>query len=237
MIRAVFLDFYGTLAGWQPAPEQIQRDACAAERISAEPAAVARAYPAANAYMDAENTKRPISGRPMAERDAFFAEYERRILVGAGVAVPLDVAARVWARVAATPKSLALYPDSLPAVQALHAAGLTLGIISNMGLELHRMAREMGLAPFVPVCVTSVESGASKPHAAIFQAALTAARVPPEHALHVGDGYEADVLGARAAGLHALFINRKGTSTPADVPAVTSLAQVLPYLRQQQLVA
>jgi hypothetical protein len=50
------------------------------------------------------------------------------------------------------------------------------------------------------VVVDSALFGAEKPDPAIFRAALDALGVDPGEALYVGDLYEVDVLGARAAG-------------------------------------
>ena len=63
MIEAVFLDFFGTLVKWAPDAEEMQRESAAAEGLAVDPAAVARAYPTANAYMNAENARTRIAGR------------------------------------------------------------------------------------------------------------------------------------------------------------------------------
>ena len=48
--------------------------------------------------------------------------------------------------------------------------------------------------------IDSALVGVEKPDPAIFRAALEALGVAPEEALYVGDLYEVDVVGARAAG-------------------------------------
>ena len=233
MIRAIFLDFYGTLAGWQPAAEEIQRDAAAAEGVDVDPTAVLDAYPTANALMDRENARLRIASRTDADRDAFFADYERTLLTTAGYDVPLELAARVWARVRATPKGLALYPDALPAVRGLHEAGLRVGVISNMGAELSHLVEDAGLGGYVDVCVSSAEAGVTKPHPAIFKWGLARVGVDAEEAVHVGDGYDSDVVGARNAGMHAVMLVRPHTAGPPDgSPTVEGLDEVLPYLRR-----
>jgi HAD superfamily hydrolase (TIGR01549 family) len=233
MIRAVFLDFYGTLAGWQPAGAQIQQEAAAAEGLTVDAAAIDMAYPTANAFMDSENAIRRIAARTEAERGEFFARYEQLLLATAGHDVSREYADRVWRRVRDTPKRLGLYPDSLPAVQALAADGRTVGVISNMGTELHQMIEELGLAAHVSVTVSSGEVGVSKPHPAVFQAALDRAGVAADEALHVGDGYESDAMGARNAGIHPLLLIREaGIHAPADCPTVRSLTEVLPYVTE-----
>jgi putative hydrolase of the HAD superfamily len=48
---------------------------------------------------------------------------------------------------------------------------------------------------------------------------LEAAGVAPEHAVHVGDDPEADVEGARRAGIRPIWVNRHRSRWPAQLPA------------------
>ena len=227
MIRAVFFDFYGTLAGWQPDPSEIQRSAAAAEGLDVDPAAIDRAYRTANALLDGANATDPLRNRSESERDAFFAEYERTLLGAAGYDVPIETAQAIWGRVRGTPKEFGLYADSVPALRVLRGAGLKLGVISNMGTELPDHLRRLGLDEYVTVTVSSGEVGVAKPHAAVFESALRKAGVRAEEAVHVGDGYESDVVGAAKAGLHAIFLSRDAAADAPEAAAVVrSLAEV-----------
>ena len=232
MIRAVFFDFYGTLADW-PSAEGLQQAAAAAEGIAIEQGAVARGYSAANAYMDEENAKRPVQQRTQPERDAFFAEYERRLLADAGAPdVNLDVAARVWQRVRGTPDELTLLPDAEAALATVRSLGLTLGVISNMGLELNNLLERLGIAGYLPVRSTTGSAGVSKPHPRIFSLALAQAGVRPAEAVHIGDSIESDVEGARSAGIAPVLVQRApGPPPPAGVPVVASLTEAAAYVR------
>ena len=237
MIKAVFLDFYGTLVKWVPAAEEIQQQAAAAEGLRVEPVAIARAYPAANAYMDVANAREPLASRSDDARARFFTEYERRLLAAAGYDVPAGLARRIWERVRSTPKELGLYDDARPALEQLAAARLILGVISNIGPELGTMIAHLGLADYVGLWVSSQEVGVSKPHAAVFEAGLRKAGVQPREAIHVGDSYEADVVGARNAAMHPLLLWREPGGPPPDgCPTVTTLTDVLSYLRRSGLV-
>ena len=227
MIRAVFFDFYGTLAGWEPAAADIQRRAAAKEGLHVDPVAIDRAYATANALLDHENHVQRLAERSPERRDAFFAEYERTLLATAGYDVPLKQAWAIWQHVRATPKDIALYPDALPALESLRNAGVTLGVVSNMGRDLEDYLDRTGVAPFVTVAVSSEEVGFAKPHPAVFQAALSKAHVTAAEALHVGDGYESDVQGATSAGLHALFLQRDVRAmAPTSCATVRLLTEV-----------
>ncbi len=232
MIRAVFFDFYGTLADW-PTAEALQQAAAAAEGITIEQAPIAAAYRTANAYMDEENAKRPVQQRTQQERDAFFAEYERRLLADAGAPdVSPDVAARIWQRVRGAPEELTLFPDAKAALAELRALGLTLGVISNMGLELDGLLERLGIGEYVAVRSTTGSAGVSKPHPRIFRFALAQAGVRPAEAVHIGDSIPADVKGARGAGITPVFVQRTpGTPPPDGVPVVGSLAEAAAHVQ------
>jgi len=89
------------------------------------------------------------------------------------------------------------------------------------------MARH-GLA-FTAV-VTSEDVGAYKPAGAMFRRALAALGLAADEVLHVGDSLTADVAGAHAAGIRAVWVNRHGRAAPRDVPIayqITNLADLL----------
>ncbi|HWK27989.1 MAG TPA: HAD-IA family hydrolase [Solirubrobacter sp.] len=112
------------------------------------------------------------------------------------------------------------YADSAPALRALRAAGVRLVVVSNWDVSLHERLAETGLAPLVDGALASAEVGSAKPDGAIFAAALELAGTSASATWHVGDTPEADVEGARAAGIHPVLIVREG---PAPVGAIRTL--------------
>ena len=108
-----------------------------------------------------------------------------------------------------------LYEDVLPTLDRLQQMDLKMGIISNWDTPLHAMVEELGLAPYFDVVVASHDQRvrSAKPEAAIFEYALNAVGVPPEEAVHVGDSFEADIMGAHAAGIRAILLDRDETQT------------------------
>ncbi len=103
-----------------------------------------------------------------------------------------------------------LYPDVEPALDALAAGGLRLGLISNWDERLPGLLAEIGLARRFEVVVHSQQVGAEKPDRRIFAAALDRLALPAGRVLHVGDRRRQDVEGAQAAGMRALRIDRAG---------------------------
>ena len=100
--------------------------------------------------------------------------------------------------------NVTFYPDALPALEFL-AARYPLVSLSNGNAEVSRMA----LAPLFVGSVSAFKFGVSKPDRRIFEAAAQAAGVHADEVLHVGDHALQDVLGARAAGMQAAWVNRE----------------------------
>ncbi len=101
-----------------------------------------------------------------------------------------------------------LYPDALPALERL-AGRLRLAVISNgLARDQHRKLDALGIATRVDAVVVSEEVDLRKPDPAIFALALEAVGGRPETALYVGDNPEHDVVGARGAGMAAVWLDR-----------------------------
>jgi HAD superfamily hydrolase (TIGR01549 family) len=101
-----------------------------------------------------------------------------------------------------------LYDDALPVLSALRARGLLIGLISNGQRDLEEFAQHHRLD--VDVAVGSRAHGWTKPHASIFERALTMLGVGPPETVMVGDSYEDDIRGARALGIRAILVDRDG---------------------------
>jgi putative hydrolase of the HAD superfamily len=96
------------------------------------------------------------------------------------------------------------------ALARLRAAGLRLGIVSNSDGRVDQALTAAGLREYFEVVIDSSVFGTEKPDPAIFRAALEALDVAPEEALYVGDLYDIDVVGARAAGMDAVLLTSGG---------------------------
>jgi putative hydrolase of the HAD superfamily len=110
-----------------------------------------------------------------------------------------------------------VYPDALPALDALNAAGIRLCVISNFVWGAPELIHDLELARHFEHLVISARVGFQKPNPGIFQHALDVMRVAPDRALHVGDSYRADVVGARRLGINAVLIARDGRDAARQV--------------------
>ncbi len=117
------------------------------------------------------------------------------------------------------------YPETLPVLRELRAAGHVLVVVSNWDRSLPEWVGHTGLLDAVDGVVTSAEAGAPKPDGRIFARALALAGAVPGEAVHVGDSPEADVAGARAAGLRAVLVQREG-EPPPGVRSIATLREL-----------
>lgn len=112
------------------------------------------------------------------------------------------------------PASYWLYPDALPTLDRLKDAGYKMAIISNWSWHLPDLCDSLGITPYFEQIFTSARLGYAKPHPEIYQRALAGMQVEkPQTAVHIGDSYRADVLGAGRAGIQTLWLVR-----PEDFP-------------------
>lgn len=118
------------------------------------------------------------------------------------------------------------YPEAERVLGELRGRGVRLVVVSNWDVSLHEVLARTGLAALVDGAVTSAEVGVAKPAPAIFAAGLeVAGGVAPGNALHAGDSLDADVAGARAAGLQAVLVRREGDAVAVD-PSVRVIASL-----------
>jgi putative hydrolase of the HAD superfamily len=108
---------------------------------------------------------------------------------------------------------------------------LKLGVITNAEKGIEIIAEKLGLKSILDFMVTSDQVGAEKPAAPIFLAALSRAAVKAEEAVHVGDQYKIDVLGARGVGIQPVLIDRYDMNdNSVDCPRIVSLSQLTEFL-------
>lgn len=217
-VRAVLLDVLGTLVELDsPAPalrEEIEQRTgidVGEERASA-------AFAAEIGYYLAHH----MEGRDMDAvedlRDRCAEEIRRELRFD-----ELDHATAREAMLAAL--RFRAFPDALPLLRTLRARGVRAVAASNWDASLPEGLERTGLAPYLDGAVSSAVVGASKPDPAVFRAALDHAGCEAAEAFHVGDSMQADVEGARAAGIRVALLDRHGVS-PDPPPGVSKLSSL-----------
>jgi putative hydrolase of the HAD superfamily len=106
-----------------------------------------------------------------------------------------------------------------------------LHIITNGFEEIqHNKMQNSKIADFFETITTSEEAGVKKPHFQIFNIALQKANASPENSIMIGDSYEADIEGAKNAGLQAVFFDYYGKNESKQVPQIQKLNELRMYL-------
>jgi len=231
MLKAVFFDMYGTLAGFEPPRYDVQSQACADFGIELTPEGVLEGYAAADRYMSEQNAVSPLRLREEKGREDFFAEYERLVLHGSGVEVTHGQAGEIWRRLGTIPHRMVAFDDVVPALTKLRERGLTLGMISNIDRKGAEVAQDLGIESRLDFIVTSGEVGAEKPDPVIFLAALERAGVQPSDAVHVGDQLSSDVEGALGTGIGAVLLDRDVNHPDFNrCPRIDTMSELPPLL-------
>ncbi len=209
MTRAVFLDALGTLVELEP-PWVSLRKRIPAE-VSDERLVAAVRVEMCYYREHAHEGRDAASLADLRERSARLISRELDVEVSAD-----DLVESV---------RMSAYPDAVPALTALRRRGLRLVAVSNWDCSLGTVLARCGLAELLEGAVSSAEAGAAKPDPAIFAAALELVGCPPAEALHVGDTPEEDVIGAEAAGIRALLLDRDGPD--GDISSLTEIEEHL----------
>jgi putative hydrolase of the HAD superfamily len=101
-------------------------------------------------------------------------------------------------------------PGAAAALASLRDRGLTVGCVSNSDGTVEALLAQVGLRASLDFVVDSAVVGVEKPDPAIFRIALERARVDPAEAMHVGDLFPVDVVGARRAGIEPVLLDPLG---------------------------
>ena len=121
-----------------------------------------------------------------------------------------------------------LFPDALPCLAALASAGIGMGLVSNGdGPSQRDKVAAVGLAGRLDPVIVSGELGLHKPDPRVFHEACRRAARAPAGCLYVGDRLEGDALGAAAAGLQGVWLDRAGAGgAPEGIAVVRRLAEI-----------
>jgi putative hydrolase of the HAD superfamily len=118
-----------------------------------------------------------------------------------------------------------LFDDVLPALDELSCHRLA--VVTNGPSDLQRRKLAVaGLDGRLPDVYISGEVGYGKPDARIFDHALSKLGIAPDEALMVGDRVNADIVGARAAGVRGVWLNRSARKNESDVPVDHEIASL-----------
>ena len=117
-------------------------------------------------------------------------------------------------------------PGTREALERLRMLELSLVVVSNSDGTVKRALENCGLLSFFDEVVDSHVVGFEKPDRRIFDSALESAGARPETTVHIGDLYHADVLGARACGIHTALLDPFDDWGEIDCPRLADLQEL-----------
>jgi putative hydrolase of the HAD superfamily len=226
VLETVFLDAGGVLV--YPNWTRISR-ALAARGVHVDPGVLARAEPLAKKQIDERQT---ITTTTDAGRGWL---YFNLIFDHAGVppSPEVDAALEELHAYHQTSNLWELVPASVgPALASLRERGLKLTVVSNANGKLDVLFARLALAGCVDCLLDSHVEGVEKPDPRFFEIALERSGARRETTIHVGDLYQVDVVGARAAGLRGVLLDEAGLYPDVDCPRVRSLTELVEKVSQ-----
>jgi putative hydrolase of the HAD superfamily len=230
-IKGVIFDLGNTLmvldSTW---PEVFERGAAdlagflVRERVPVEPRAFAQALldRRAEAFARAKTTMREVTATETML--ATFAQFGIAELSGGLVAGAIDTFfAYEDARWHAD-------PDALEVLDELAGRGLQLGLFSNASddLFIQHLVDRLGFRPWLDPALSSAGTGMRKPDPAALEPFEEAWGLAAMELVMVGDRLEADILGARRAGMRSVWLRARGDARQEDAAADQSLGAIKP---------
>jgi HAD superfamily hydrolase (TIGR01509 family) len=225
-VEAVLFDFHGTLA-------QVESPVA---RVLAAAAECGTTLDRGRATVLADRlTTVGLAGGPLptrvppqlaevwADRDLY--EYAHRAAY-TGLAALVDsevdgLAEALYERLL-RPEGWLPYPDTGPTLRALRAAGIPVGVVSNIGFDVRPLCDAWGLTDLIKGWTLSYEVGRCKPDPEVFLRACGAVGADPDCTLMVGDTPE-DAAAVRA-GCAALVLPARDPGRVKGLAAVLALA-------------
>jgi putative hydrolase of the HAD superfamily len=223
-IQAIFFDVGFTLLAPHPSVTQIVLDACKRQGVEVGVECLRQQQTQAEAHLRQMAREHPWTWGDEAAINAIWTSYFTEMLGSCLADQPERLEACVGETVRAFDDAgnYALYPDVLPCLRTLHAEGLTLGVISDWGVSLSLTLRHHDLISYFDFAVISAQARRAKPDPQLFQTALERANTIPDYALHIGDSYVLDVLGARSVGITPVLLDRRKAHDPAQLDCLVA---------------
>ncbi|MFC2070480.1 HAD family hydrolase [Chloroflexota bacterium] len=236
MIKAVFFDWFNTLARYSPPREELQSRTLGEFGINVSAERLLPAILIADKHLFDEHAESPVTKRSPEEQAKIYTQYQQTVLSEAGVDISSspDMLPKIMKKAQELYKDIKfiLYDDVIPTLKTITEKDLTIGILTNIESGMSPICRELGLESYIDFIITSGEAGADKPQPQIFLTALERAGVKAGEALHVGDQYKIDIAGARGVGINPLLLDRFNQYQDIDdCPKIHELSEVIGYLQ------
>ena len=213
MIRAVLFDFDGTL---------YDRDAAIVWMAELQFERFRHHFPhlAQSAFVESVVTlDNHGHGRPMG--------FHRRLAEELGLPQQLGDELEACFR-SDYPSCCRITEDTVATLNRLRGRGIRLGIVTNgPAVWQRRKIDALGIAPLFDTIVISGNEGVEKPDPRIFELALERCGAVAAESIFVGDHPQADIAGAKNAGLMPVWVRKDYWEVPEGVARIERVSEVL----------
>jgi len=165
------------------------------------------------------------------DRD-FWLAYDGRVLETLGVKDGLKRATERVVDTLTRPGTRRLFEEVPDVLQTLSDSGFKLGIVTGRPLASPDLDA-LGIETYFHPIIDAFSARSSKSEGRMFRLAAEAAAKAGLPGWHVGDNYSDDILGARAAGLRPVLIDRRDEHGRKDCDRIRDLRELIPMLPEE----
>ena len=219
-VHTVFFDFGRTLVDVPYSASEIWLEIMNEAGLKVDPGLLKRALEAA------DSTFLPQVYDYKGKMPKFWILYDAFVIDKLGLSDPEGKLPGTVEKRFQEPKWFHLYPETREVLESLKSDGYSMGLISGNTDDLLRQLDQLDLAKYFTTVTYSQEARAEKPNPAIYRLALKRAGCRPDGAVHVGDWYEGDVIGARGVGITPILIDRENKRPETNCLRITDLRQL-----------
>jgi putative hydrolase of the HAD superfamily len=207
-IKYIFFDIYGTLAGFYPEREKIQKKILKKNGIFLSEDQITFGYKFADEYMAFQKKNKPLRKLTNYEKKDFFSNYQSKIIEANKISIDKNLAWKIWQEISKEEYELRIFDDVIDNLKWLSDLGLRVAGITNMDIKGDVLMKNLGIEDFLEFVLTSLESGSEKPDSKIFLDSIGRANIKPNESIYVGDQIESDYLGSQKIGMIPVLIDR-----------------------------
>lgn len=220
----VYFDVGGTLIRPEPSVGAVYARAAAQHGLTATAEAIEAAFRSSwTAHVEARGDGTPALGVDDESTKHWWRRLVFVVLEQVGFAGDREAVFTACYEAFASADAWKIFDDVRPALDALRAEGIGLGVLSNWDHRLEPLLATLGLRAYFDPILVSAQVGLEKPDLAVFELACAQVDRRPPTVIYVGDQRRLDVVPARAVGLRAFHIDRTGQSEDS----IASLAALL----------
>jgi putative hydrolase of the HAD superfamily len=239
-IRTIFFDAGFTLLQPHPSGLEIYQQVCQTLSLQITIDQLARQITVAEDFYFSHVRAHPHTWASNQDITAFWIEYYACVLrpfIAESDEKRLYQCATMINEEFAKHTSWQVYTDVYETLDALHHRGYTLGIISDWGISLGPILSKLKLTKYFECVIISASARQAKPSPMLYDLALQRANSIADYALHIGDSYINDVIGARTVGITPVLLDRahRVQTQALDCLLVHSLTELLDILEVDRL--